>query len=81
MAPTPSGTFKVTDAIRNMWNDINTRPKVISLFKQVDYSPDAFIKRFSITSTKEKEEEVNIPFEFVSEEDMANDYGMTENHG
>ena len=81
MAPSPMGTYKVCESIRNMWDDLSTRPKVIQLFEKCNFSPDTFVKRFSISSTKEKEEEVNIPFEFVSEEEMANDYDMSANLG
>ncbi|OLQ03516.1 hypothetical protein AK812_SmicGene13537 [Symbiodinium microadriaticum] len=78
MSPTPQGTYKVSEELRNMWNDLNTRPKVIRIFAQCNYSPEAFMKRFSITSTKEREEEVHIPFVFVSEEEMATEYNLSQ---
>ena len=81
MSPTPQGTYKVSEELRNMWNDLNTRPKVIRIFAQCNYSPEAFMKRFSITSTKEREEEVHIPFVFVSEEEMATEYNLSQNLG
>ena len=40
MLPTPSGTYKVSERIRNMWDDRNSRGKVIKLFEACGYDTD-----------------------------------------
>ena len=46
--------------------------------KFVFSAQEIFAKRYTFTVTKEKETEIEVPFEFLSKEEMANDHNMTE---
>ena len=39
---------------------------------------DAFIKRFSFTTTRENELQVEVPFEYLSKEEMSTEHGLSE---
>ena len=44
--------------------------------KQHVGAQEAFLKKYSISTMKEKEHEILIPFEFLATDEMANEYDM-----
>ncbi|CAE7305623.1 unnamed protein product [Symbiodinium necroappetens] len=77
MEPTAKGDFKVNEDIRKQWHG-HGKEGVFKLFAQCGNDPEAFIKRFSVTRTSEKEMKVGVEFEFLTKQEMADDQHMTE---
>ena len=55
---------------------LKSRGSVVKHLKQ-----DTFVRKFSATTTDEKEMELLVDFEFLTKEEMAEDYHMSQNLG
>ena len=78
MAPTAKGQFKIADHIREMYLDPNKKQQVVRMFENCGFNPEAFSKKYRSTTKKEKECEVEVGFEYLSKEDMADSHQMSE---
>ncbi|CAE7201636.1 KIAA0754, partial [Symbiodinium sp. KB8] len=78
MAPTAKGQFKIADHIREMYLDPNKKQQVVRMFENCGFNPEAFSKKYRFTTKKEKECEVEVGFEYLSKEDMADSHQMSE---
>ena len=48
MLPTAAGKHKVSQQIRDMWNDMDSRPRVFQLFGQCQFKPDPGIQHLQV---------------------------------
>eukprot|EP00439_Symbiodinium_sp_Y106_P016724 s6131_g2.t1 len=72
MSPKSRGQYKVPDPVREMFADPDPERKseVLQMFAECGYDPEAFAKRYKFTVSKERESELEMPFEFLSKDEM-----------
>ena len=77
MSPKSRGQYKVPDPVREMFADPDPERKseVLQMFAECGYDPEAFAKRYKFTVSKERESELEMPFEFLSKDEMREGSG------